>query len=255
MAHKKGAGSSDNGRDSNSKRLGVKLFGGQYAKAGNIIIRQRGTKFHPGKHVGMGRDHTIFAMVEGTVNFRKGFKNRTFVSIVPTHPEVFETIAKLDKPQKPVVAEPVTETAPSEALPVVEDTTTAEVGSTPEVVDTTPTKFVEMVEPTPEPEVKKAPKSTARKAKTDKPDDLKKIEGIGPKIAGLLTEAGIATFKALSETEPDRIREILAAAGKRYAIHNPATWPKQAEMAAAGKWDELKVWQDELDGGKPPKKD
>ena len=82
MAHKKGVGSTDNGRDSNSKRLGVKLFGGQKAIAGNIIVRQRGTKFHPGVGVGLGRDFTIFALKDGVVEFKKGFKNRTFISIV-----------------------------------------------------------------------------------------------------------------------------------------------------------------------------
>ncbi|MBL4648983.1 MAG: large subunit ribosomal protein L27 [Aureispira sp.] len=82
MAHKKGVGSSDNGRDSNSNRLGVKLFGGQAAIAGNIIIRQRGTKFHPGNGVGLGRDHTIFAMKDGVIEFKKGYKNRTFVHVV-----------------------------------------------------------------------------------------------------------------------------------------------------------------------------
>ena len=82
MAHKKGVGSTDNGRDSNSNRLGVKLFGGQKAIAGNIIVRQRGTKFHPGNGVGLGRDHTIFALKDGVVQFEKGFKSRTFISIV-----------------------------------------------------------------------------------------------------------------------------------------------------------------------------
>lgn len=82
MAHKKGVGSSDNGRDSKSNRLGVKLFGGQSAIAGNIIIRQRGTRFHPGNGVGLGKDHTIFALKDGTVEFKKGYKNRTFVHIV-----------------------------------------------------------------------------------------------------------------------------------------------------------------------------
>jgi large subunit ribosomal protein L27 len=82
MAHKKGAGSSDNGRDSNSNRLGVKLFGGQAAIAGNIIVRQRGTKFHPGNGVGLGRDHTIFAMKDGVIEFKKGYKNRTFIHVV-----------------------------------------------------------------------------------------------------------------------------------------------------------------------------
>ncbi len=82
MAHKKGVGSSDNGRDSNPKFLGVKLFGGQAARAGNIIVRQRGTKFHPGVNVGMGKDHTLFALTDGRVEFRKRRQNRTYVNIV-----------------------------------------------------------------------------------------------------------------------------------------------------------------------------
>ena len=83
MAHKKGVGSTDNGRDSNPKFLGVKLFGGQYAKAGNIIVRQRGTKFHPGNNVGMGKDHTLHALVPGVVEFKKKRLGRTFVNVVP----------------------------------------------------------------------------------------------------------------------------------------------------------------------------
>jgi len=83
MAHKKGVGSSKNGRESESKRLGVKIFGGQKAIAGNIIIRQRGTKYHPGDNVGLGKDHTIFALVDGTVEFRRKRDNRSYVSIVP----------------------------------------------------------------------------------------------------------------------------------------------------------------------------
>lgn len=81
MAHKKGAGSSDNGRESHSKRLGVKLFGGQTAKAGNIIVRQRGTKHHPGLNVGIGKDHTLYALTDGVVTFTKKKNNRSFVSI------------------------------------------------------------------------------------------------------------------------------------------------------------------------------
>ena len=81
MAHKKGVGSSKNGRESHSKRLGVKLFGGEVAKAGNIIIRQRGTQHHPGENVGMGKDHTLFALKDGVVTFRKTKANRSYVSI------------------------------------------------------------------------------------------------------------------------------------------------------------------------------
>lgn len=84
MAHKKGAGSSDNGRDSQSKRLGVKIFGGQNCIAGNIIVRQRGTKHNPGENVGMGKDHTLYALVDGKVEFRKKRDDRSYVSVVPT---------------------------------------------------------------------------------------------------------------------------------------------------------------------------
>lgn len=83
MAHKKGVGSSKNGRESESKRLGVKLFGGQYAKAGNILVRQRGTKHNPGENVGIGKDHTLFALVNGTVVFKKKRDNKSYVSIEP----------------------------------------------------------------------------------------------------------------------------------------------------------------------------
>ena len=83
MAHKKGVGSSKNGRESASKRLGVKIFGGQFAKAGNILIRQRGTVHHPGENVGMGKDHTLFALVDGIVVFRKKKDNRSYVSVDP----------------------------------------------------------------------------------------------------------------------------------------------------------------------------
>ncbi len=83
MAHKKGVGSSKNGRESASKRLGVKIWGGQYAKAGNIIVRQRGTQHNPGENIGMGKDHTLYALVDGTVQFKKGRKDRSYVSVIP----------------------------------------------------------------------------------------------------------------------------------------------------------------------------
>ncbi len=83
MAHKKGAGSSRNGRESESKRLGVKLFGGQFAKAGNILVRQRGTVHYPGLNVGIGRDHTLFALIDGVVEFKTKQGDKSFVSVVP----------------------------------------------------------------------------------------------------------------------------------------------------------------------------
>ncbi len=103
MAHKKGAGSSKNGRESHSKRLGIKIFGGQTAIAGNIIVRQRGTKHHPDKNVGIGRDHTLFALVDGTVVFKKKADNKSYVSVLLADTKVAEM------PKKKLVAEPVVE--------------------------------------------------------------------------------------------------------------------------------------------------
>lgn len=87
MAHKKGVGSSKNGRESESKRLGVKIFGGQAAIAGNVLVRQRGTQHNPGRNVGIGKDHTLFALTDGVVEFKKGLKGRSFVSILPVEAE------------------------------------------------------------------------------------------------------------------------------------------------------------------------
>lgn len=90
MAHKKAGGSTRNGRDSNPKYLGVKIYGGQAVEAGNIIVRQRGTTWWPGQNVGMGRDHTLFALSDGHVTFRKGLKGRTYISVLPAQIEAAE---------------------------------------------------------------------------------------------------------------------------------------------------------------------
>jgi len=211
MAHKKGVGSTDNGRDSNSKRLGVKLFGGQYAKAGNIIIRQRGTKYHPGENVYMGKDHTLHAKVEGHVHFRKKRLGRTFVNIVPMG-QVAETVAPMHEAKK---ASPV-KAAPAPAKPKA-----APVAASPAA------------------------------AVSGKPDNLTKIEGIGPKIAEHLNAGGILTFADLAGAPISKLKEILENAGPRYKMHIPDTWPQQAQLATDGKWDELQVLQDKLDGGRP----
>ncbi len=224
MAHKKGVGSTDNGRDSNSKRLGIKKFGGQAVRAGNILVRQRGTKFHPGLNVGMGKDFTLHALIEGTVAFKKGRKGRTFISVLPqdAQPKAAAPKPVAKKKAAPKKVEKVEEKTVMEApAPVVEE----------------------------KPAKEEAPKAkkTTKKAKDD---DFKKIEGIGPKISQLIKDTGIETFAQLAETEVEKLREILDAAGNRYKIHNPTTWPAQAKLAAEDKWDELKKWQDELDGGK-----
>jgi large subunit ribosomal protein L27 len=122
MAHKKGAGSSRNGRESHSKRLGIKIFGGQLAIAGNIIVRQRGTQHHPEKNVGLGKDHTLFALVDGTVIFRKRADNKSYVSILPAEVQVAapKKAAAPKVAAAPVVAEVVEAVAPvveAEATP------------------------------------------------------------------------------------------------------------------------------------------
>ena len=112
MAHKKGVGSSKNGRESESKRLGVKLFGGEWAKAGNIIVRQRGTKHHPGNNVGMGKDHTIYALIDGFVEFRKTKAERSYISIKPIENKaVAEPVKPKNKKPEDVAEEVVVETA------------------------------------------------------------------------------------------------------------------------------------------------
>ena len=193
MAHKKGAGSTQNGRESHSKRLGVKIYGGSAAVAGNIIVRQRGTHHKAGKNVGVGVDHTLYALIDGTVEFRRKRDDKSYVSIIPNGVDLNGGGSAIVKPAKAAAA----------------------------------------------------PKAAKVEA-----DDLSKVEGIGPKIAELFNEAGINSFSELAATSVDKLQELLTAAGPNFAAHNPGTWPKQAELAAAGKWDELKAWQDELDGGK-----
>lgn len=119
MAHKKGAGSSKNGRESHSKRLGVKLFGGQAIIAGNIIVRQRGTAHNPGLNVGIGKDHTLFALADGVVKFKKGFKGRSFVHVLPISADAAPADAPAKAPAKKAAPAPVAEEA-VEAAPVAE---------------------------------------------------------------------------------------------------------------------------------------
>jgi ribosomal protein L27 len=126
MAHKKGVGSSKNGRESESKRLGVKLFGGEFAKAGNIIVRQRGTAHHPGENVGIGKDHTIYALIDGTVVFRKTKENRSFISVkgLTEKPAAVEAKPKAKKAEAPAVVE--VETAPEVVEATIEEPKTDE---------------------------------------------------------------------------------------------------------------------------------
>jgi large subunit ribosomal protein L27 len=230
MAHKKGAGSTDNGRDSKAKYLGVKMYGGQKVRAGNILVRQRGTEFHPGANVYLSRDFTLHAGIDGIVGYKKSKENKRVVFITP-----YNAVAEVALPKADAKKEVKAAVAPKAAVvaPKAE----------------APAPKVEAVAPKAEaPTVEKAP--VAPVAASGKPDDLKKVEGIGPKIEQLLHDKGILTFNDLAAASVESVRAILAEAGPRYTIHDPGTWGKQAEMAAAGKWDELKAWQKELDGGK-----
>lgn len=230
MAHKKGAGSTDNGRDSKSKRLGVKLFGGELATAGNIIVRQRGTRYHPGENVYMGKDFTLHAQVDGNVAFRKKRNNRMYVNIVPTG-EVAETIAKVTakKTAAPKAKKAAPKAAPmAKAAPVAAPAPVAKAAAAP------------------------AGKVTLPSGKKIIQDDLKMVEGIGPKIEGLLQAANIMTWQNLADAPEADVQKILDDAGPRYRMHQPKTWASQAAMAANGEWERLEKYQDWLDGGREP---
>ncbi len=237
MAHKKGVGSTDNGRDSKSKRLGVKLFGGQKAVAGNILVRQRGTKYHPGENVYMGRDHTLHAAIDGIVEFRRSKHDRSFVSIVP-FPEVAETVAK-----SPIVKVPTRVKQAAAPVAVAEEPVAEVAAPAAEEAPAVETAAPEVTEKA------AAPKKPAAK-KGPKPDDLKIVEGVGPKIEQLLKEGGINNWEELAAAPVDRLKEILEAAGSRYQIHDPSSWPAQAKFAAEGRWEDLKDYQEMLIGGR-----
>jgi len=230
MAHKKGVGSTDNGRDSNAKRLGIKLYGGQLARAGNIIVRQRGTKFHAGENTYLGRDHTLHAQIDGRVAFNKRRKNRTFVSIIP-----------LGEGEALVPAKPVKEKKQSAPKPVA-----------PAVSEVKAAAPVAPVAPTAPAKKPASGDKIAFDGKKYLPDDHKIVEGVGPKISELIKAAGINTWAELGAADVSKLKEILTEAGARYKMHDPTTWPKQAKLAAEAKWDELKEYQDYLDGGVDP---
>ncbi len=206
MAHKKGEGKVKNGRESHSKRLGVKIFGGQHCIAGNIIVRQRGTKHNPGENVGIGKDHTLYALSDGIVVFKKKRDDRSYVSVLA---------------EVPVVAEK--NGAPKAATKTAAPADTTGFDS-------------------------KA--ATATFGKKISLDDLKIVEGIGPKIEEIFHAAGIKTWNDLANANVEQLKSLLAEAGSRYAMHDPSSWSEQAALAHAGKFAELKDLQEKLDGGK-----
>ncbi len=153
MAHKKGAGSSNNGRESHSKRLGIKIFGGQAAIAGNIIVRQRGTKHHPEKNVGIGKDHTLFALIAGKVFFRKKADNKSYVSVLPFDFAAAKAVKNGVVAEAVEVAEPVKVTKVKVEKPIAEVETVVE--DAPVVEDTPVVKVAPVVDAASETEATK----------------------------------------------------------------------------------------------------
>mgnify|MGYP006282645957 CR=1 FL=1 len=239
MAHKKGVGSTDNGRDSKSKRLGGKLFGGQHAKAGNILVRQRGTKYHPGENVYMGKDFTLHAGIEGTVTFRRRRKNRLYVNVMPNGAENGNGAATVAAPAPEKKEKPAPKAEPTKAAPAPAEEAAPKKEETPKAK-----------EEAPKAKTSKSEKITLPSGKKIKQDDLKMVEGVGPKIEGLLNEGGIHTWEDLANAPTEKVQAILDEAGPRYRMHDPATWAKQAKLAHEGQWEELEALQDRLDGGR-----
>ena len=187
MAHKKAGGSSRNGRDSAGRRLGVKKFGGEFVLAGNILVRQRGTQFHPGLGVGLGKDHTLFAKRHGVVEFETKRNNRKYIHVQP--------IAELEEAMENAVKAAQEE--------VVEAPKAAKKEAKPKA------------------EAPKAAKNEAPKA--DAADDLTALAGVGPKMADKMNAAGITSFAQLAAMTEESIAALEAEKGK---ITTPANWAK-----------------------------
>ncbi len=207
MAHKKGQGSSRNGRESESKRLGVKLFGGEFAIPGNIIVRQRGTKFHPGLGVGIGKDHTIFAKEAGVVNFTVKRGNRRYISVLPIDEKTVTKELKDKKTAKKEVEKPLT----ASKLKVKKE-------SSKEVLEDSKTKEI--------------PKKAASTKKPKKGDDLKKIDGVGPAFEKRLNALGIFTYADLVNLTETKIEE-LEQQDSMTSLEEWKNWMKQAKNLAS----------------------
>lgn len=201
MAHKKGQGSSRNGRESQSKRLGVKIYGGQVAIPGNIIVRQRGTQFHPGENVGMGKDHTIFSKIEGVVTFINKKNNRKYISVLPASAMVSEKEAPKAK----------------KAAAPKKETTVAKENAAP------------MKAAAPKTEKTEAKAKPAAKKSAKKGDDLKKINGIGPAFEKRLNAMGIFTYAEMAAMTEAKAEELEAKHND--AMTSPEEWMNWANEA------------------------
>ena len=192
MAHKKAGGSSRNGRDSESKRLGVKRFGGELVTAGNIIVRQRGTKFHPGTNIGLGRDHTLFALSNGYVKFHVGQRGRSLVSIVDENPNTLPSSAKK-------IGAPTASAKAAAAVAVASAAVSKKAAPKAEKKAAAPKAAAKPAAPKQEEAASSGaqPANLMSKAPADA-DDLKKIKGVGPKSADAMNALGIYKYEQLA---------------------------------------------------------
>ena len=244
MAHKKAGGSSRNGRDSESKRLGVKRYGGELVTAGNIIVRQRGTKFHPGTNMGLGRDHTLFALSDGYVKFHVGQRGRSLVSFVDENPNTPPSSNKK-------IGAPTASAKAAAAVAVA----SAAVSKKSEAKKSAPKAEKKAEAPKAEkkaeaPKAEAKPKKAAAKKEkfvTDAPkpanllseapaevDDLKKIKGVGPKFEGLLNSFGIYKYEQLAAFSAKDVEWLAAELGSFPDRIDRDGWVQQAGELAKG---------------------
>jgi len=244
MAHKKAGGSSRNGRDSESKRLGVKRYGGELVTAGNIIVRQRGTKFHPGVNIGLGRDHTLFALSDGYVKFHVGQRGRSLVSIVDENPNTPPSSNKK-------IGAPTATAKAAAAVAVASAAVSTKAEKKPaapkaEKKAAAPKAEKKEAAPKPEAKPKKAP-AKKEKFETDAPapanllskapaqaDDLKKIKGVGPKYEGLLNSFGIYKYEQLAAFSAQDVEWLAAQLGSFPDRIDRDGWVVQAGELAKG---------------------
>ena len=257
MAHKKAGGSSRNGRDSESKRLGVKRFGGELVTAGNIIVRQRGTKFHPGTNMGLGRDHTLFALSNGYVKFHVGQRGRSLVSIVDENPNTpASSNKKIGAPTASakaaaavaVASASVSKKAAPKAEKKAEAPKAEKKAKAPKAEKKAEAPKAEKTAEAPKAEAKPK-KAPAKKEKfvTDAPapknllseapaevDDLKKIKGVGPKFEGLLNSFGIYKYEQLAAFSAKDVEWLAAELGSFPDRIDRDEWVQRAGALAKG---------------------
>jgi large subunit ribosomal protein L27 len=237
MAHKKAGGSSRNGRDSESKRLGVKRYGGELVTAGNIIVRQRGTKFHPGTNMGLGRDHTLFALSDGYVKFHVGQRGRSLVSIVDENPNTPPSSNKK-------IGAPTASAKAAAAVAVASAAVSNKAEAKPKAAAKPKAEAKPKAAAKPKAEAK--PKKAAAKAESGAApanllskapadaDDLKKIKGVGPKAAGALNDIGIYKFEQLAAFSASDVEWLAGQLGSSVERIERDGWIAMAAELAKG---------------------